>query len=231
MASTKYQTRTWHVYNDLLQLISSGMIRPGDRLDEQRIAEQLGVSRTPLREAVTRLVRDGIIENQPYRGNFVRSFTAKQVLDLYEVRKVLESTAVRLAIPNLDEDGIARLRSILSDISRALEAGDLEAYGLADQEFHDTIARLTRNETLIATLNRLGGQIQLVRSMANRSHSVVELAAAERPGIVDAMMEKDVNRAAALMDEHIEMVQRNVVSIMESMPHSRGTVDTRATDD
>jgi DNA-binding GntR family transcriptional regulator len=208
------------VYNDLLQLISSGALRPGERLDEQQIAEQLGVSRTPLREAITRLVRDGIIDNQPYRGNFVRSFTAKQASDLYEVRKVLESTAVRLAILNLNSAAVSRLRSILNEISQALGTGDLEAYGLADREFHDTIAQLTQNETLIATLDRLGGQIQLIRSMANRNHTVVELAAAERPEIVDAMQAGNADEAAALMEEHIEMVQRYIVNIIESMPSS-----------
>lgn len=221
MTTAKYQTRTWHVYNDLLQLISCGALRPSERLDEQRIAERLGVSRTPLREAITRLVRDGIIENQPYRGNFVRSFTAKQVFDLYEVRKVLESTAVRLAIPNLDAEAIARFRSILNDTSDALDTGDLEAYGLSDREFHDTIVRLTGNDTLISTLDRLSGQIQLIRSMANRNHTVVQLAASERHEILDAMEERDADRAAALMEEHIEMVQRSIVSIIESIPRSQ----------
>lgn len=216
MSSAKYQTRTWHVYNDLLRLISSGEFRAGSRLDEQRIARDLGVSRTPLREAITQLVRDGIVENRPYRGNFVRRFTAKQVFDLYEVRKALESTAVRLAIPKLTDASTAMLRDILDQVERSLEAGDLEAYGFADQQFHETIAQLSGNETLITILSRLGGQIQLVRTMANRSPNVVEVTASERPEIVDAMVSGNVDLAASLMEEHIDLVQRSIIRFIES---------------
>lgn len=216
VTNLKYQTRTWHAYNDVLQLISSGELAPGSRLDEQRIAENLGISRTPLREAITQLVSDGVIENRPYRGNFVRSFTAKQVYDLYEVRKVLEVTAVRLAIPHLSQPAVAKLRAILAEVNQALDSGDLELYGLADREFHEAIAELTGNETLIATLNRLAGQIQLVRTMANRNATVVELAAAERPEILDAMERHDVDEAARLMEDHIDMVQQYIVRLIDS---------------
>lgn len=214
MGLAKYQTRTWHVYNDLLRLISSGEFESGARLDEQQIAEELGVSRTPVREAVTQLVRDGIVENRPYRGNYVRSFSAKQVFDLYEVRKALESTAVRLAIPKLTDSSKTKLRSILAEVERALQAEDIEAYSRADQDFHETIVRITENETLMTTLRRLAGQVQLARIMANRSPDVVELAALERPGIVDAMEQGDIALATSLMEEHIEMVQHNIMMLM-----------------
>lgn len=216
MASPKHRTLNWHVYNDVVHLISSGRYPAGSRLDEQQIAEELGVSRTPLREAISKLVKDGLVEHRPYRGNFVRLFSAKEVFDLYEVRKGLESMAVRLAIPHLTHASIAELRRILAEIDTALDSDDLEAYGLADKRFHDAIAELSGNETLITMLARLSGQIQLIRTMANQDPSVVEITAMERPGIVDAMVGGDVGRAMFLMEEHIELVQHNMTERIEA---------------
>lgn len=215
MGSTQHQTLNWHVYNDVVRLISSGRYPAGTRLDEQQIAEELGVSRTPLREAISKLVKDGLVEHRPYRGNFVRTFTAKEVFDLYEVRKGLESMAVRLAIPLLTDVAVAALREILADIDNALQEGDLEAYGFGDKRFHDSIADLSGNETLITTLARLSGQVQLIRTMANQDQSIVEITAMERPGIVDAMIAGDVANATHLMEEHIELVQRNTIARIE----------------
>ena len=212
MASAKHQTLNWHVYNDIVDIILSGKYLPGSRLDEISISEELGVSRTPLREAIAKLVKDGLVEHRPYRGNFVRSFTAGQAFDLYEVRKGLEVVAVRLATPRLTEKAIERLRAILQDIDRGLENEDLVAYGLADQEFHDTIAELSENETLISMLQLVRGQVQLIRTIANRDPSIVEVTAMERPEIVDAMAAGDVDRAVALMDEHITLVQNSITS-------------------
>lgn len=215
MGSAPHQTLNWHVYNAVIRLISSGRFAPGARLDEQQIAEELGVSRTPLREAISKLVKDGLVEHRPYRGNFVRSFTAKEVFDLYEVRKALESTAVRLAVPNLTEASAGELKKILGEIDIALAASDLEAYGLADKQFHETIARLSGNATLVSVLAHLSGQVQLIRTIANQDPSIVEITAMERPGIVDAMIDGDVERAMFLMEEHIELVQRNTTARME----------------
>ena len=160
-------------------------------------------------------MKDGLVEHRPYRGNFVRLFTAKEVFDLYEVRKGLESMAVRLAIPHLTDETVAELKGILGEIDSALEAGDLEAYGLADKRFHDRIAELSGNETLISILAHLSAQVQLIRTMANQDPSVVEITAMERPGIVDAMVAGDVAGAMHLMEEHIELVQRNTTARIE----------------
>ena len=212
MSSAKHQTLNWHVYNDVVSLILSGRFLPGARLDEISLADELGVSRTPLREAIAKLVKDGLVEHRPYRGNFVRSFTAKQAHDLYEVRKGLEVMAIRLAVPRLTQGSIERLRATLQDIDTALKNEDLVAYGLADQEFHDTVASLSNNETLVTMLNQLRGQVQLIRTVANRDPTIVEITAMERPGIVDAMAAGDVERSAALMEEHITLVQKSIAA-------------------
>src|SRR5258708_4352003 len=199
------------IYYEVRELIESGAILPGTQLDERTLAQDLAVSRTPLREAIATLVEEGLVERRPYRGNFVRLFTAKQVQDLYEVRKTLEGLAIRLAVLRLTEEDLELLRTILHEIQEALERDDLPGYSTSDQRFHSTIARLSGNEILIESLGRLQRQIQLVRIGANQNPEVGRRTALERPLILSALEMRDAALAAQLMEEHIEGVRRSVI--------------------
>jgi DNA-binding GntR family transcriptional regulator len=202
------------IYYRVRELIESGTIPPGAQLDERTLAQDLAVSRTPLREAIATLVEEGLVERRPYRGNFVRTFTARQVNDLYEVRKALEALATRLAVPRLSEGSLANIALILDEAQKALEQDDILGYSLADQRFHDAIAQASENEILIESLSRLKRQIQLVRLSANRDPKVVERTALERPRILAALQARDAQLAAQLMEEHIEGVRRSVIAQM-----------------
>lgn len=219
------QTLNYRISDRIRELISSGVVPAGTRLDERSLAEQLGVSRTPLREAIGKLAKEGLVEQRPYRGNFVRVFTTQQVNDLYEVRKNLEGLAARLAVSRLPDEGLGRLRVILDDVQAAVERRDMAAFADADQRFHDAIARASGNGTLLEALDRLRLQIQLVRVVANRDPGVVERTAHERPQILAALEARDGNRAARLMEEHIEGVRRSVVAQLESLEHAEASAD------
>ena len=213
----EHHTLNQRAYFRLRELIASGTLPPGARLDEQALADKLAISRTPLRDAIGKLAKEGLIENRPYRGNFVRVFTAKQVSDLYEVRKALESLAVRLAVPKLTEEDLSKLRDILDDVRATLERGDIAEYSAADQRFHSLMAEIANNQTLIESLGRLKHQIQVVRVTANRDPDVVQRTARERPQILAALESRDAELAARLMEEHIEGVRRNVVTQLEAI--------------
>jgi DNA-binding GntR family transcriptional regulator len=202
------------IYYCVREQIESGAIPPGAQLDERSLAQDLAVSRTPLREAIATLVEEGLVEHRPYRGNFVRVFSAKQVNDLYEVRKNLEGLAIRLAVANLSEERLEQIRLILDDVQKALEQDDVIAYSAADQRFHDAIAHASENDTLIETLSRLKRQIHIVRLSANRDALVVARTAQERPRILAALEARDAELAAHLMEEHIEGVRRSVIDQM-----------------
>jgi DNA-binding GntR family transcriptional regulator len=201
-------------YYRIRQLIESGTLPSGAQLDERTLANKLAVSRTPLREAITTLVEEGLVERRPYRGNFVRVLTAKQVHDLYEVRKALEGLATRLAVPRLSEQELVEIRLMLDAAQQALERNDMVGYSLADQHFHQAIAQASNNEALIEALDRLKRQIQLVRLSANQDPHVVERTAQERPRILAALEARDAEMAARLMEEHIEGVRRAVIARM-----------------
>ena len=217
MAKLARDTLNQKVYFHLREMILSGEINSGTQIEERVLAEEMGVSRTPLREAIGQLSNDGIIEYRPYRGNFVRTFTAKQVNDLFHVRKALEVLAIRLAIPKISQEQIEQIRLILDDVQEALDNSDLDAYGEADRRFHDAIAAITINETLQESLERLSAQIQLVRNFANRDSDVVRRTSIERPRILAALDARDADLAAQLMETHIEGVRMSVVAQLEAM--------------
>ena len=212
MAKLERSTLNERVYQRIRDAVLAGELSPRAHLDEQALANDMGVSRTPIREAIGKLITEGLVEYHPYQGSFVRSFTAQQVNDLYEVRKALESLAMRLAVPQLTEMQVLELRAILDDINDAHERGDLIAYGGADRRFHNTIAAYSGNKTLVESLDRLGLQIQLVRTAANHDPEVVERTAHQRPEIIAALEARDARRAARLMEAHIEDVRRSVVA-------------------
>jgi DNA-binding GntR family transcriptional regulator len=217
MAKLNRDTLNQRVYNQLREMILSGALEGGTQIEERQLAEEMGVSRTPLREAIGQLSNEGIIEYRPYRGNYVRTFTAKQVNDLYQVRMALESLAMRLAIPKLSQEHIHKIRQILDDVERALQNNDMDGYNEADRRFHKAILDISGNETLKEAMDRLSAQIQMVRVIANQDHDVVESTARERPLILAALEARDANEAARLMEEHIDGVRRAVVAQLEAM--------------
>lgn len=203
------------MYEKLFELICDGTLEPGERLDERALAASLGVSRTPIREAVTRLLSDGLVEHRPYQGNSVRCFNARQIADLYDVRRALEVLAIREAVPRLTSERLAEIRHELGRACDALESGDMGGFADADRAFHRLIVRTSENETLIETLHKLEAQVQLVRTTANRDPQLVARTVHERDAILAALEARDVDRAAALASEHIDQVKRTVVAQLE----------------
>lgn len=212
MSKSQHSTLNQQAYETLLNMLFTGAIAMGAQLDERDLSNKLGVSRTPLREAVTQLVREGLVDYAPYKGHFVKEWNAKQVENLYIVRKSLEVLAIQLAIPKLSNEDIDSIQDILEQARQALDRSDILAYGHFDSQFHEFIVNKTNNETLIQSLERLSLQIQMVRTIANRDSDVVQRTTNERPRILEALKNRDVESATRLMGEHIDGVSQSVVS-------------------
>lgn len=211
MTVEKNTTLKDRIYGQILAKILAGELPPGSELDERSLTVELEVSRTPFREAIGSLAKDGLVEIAPYRGFSVRNFSLKEVVDLYALRRTLEAFAIRLATENISNAHIARFEEILGAAVSALRQRDMAAYGHWDGQFHGLIAELSDNAALIDALARISLQIQLCRVIANQSDDFVERAARERDEILDALRRRDADRAAALMDTHIADVQATVV--------------------
>ena len=200
------------VYQHILSMITSRQLTPGVRVDEQSLAHQLGVSRTPIREAIGRLAEKGLVEYRPYQGNFVRTFTTQEVSDIYEVRSSLEALAIRQTTKNLTPERLKEIRKILDEISKAMDHGDIAAINDADSRFHAAIARFSENDTLISYLDDLSQRVQLIRSIANENPDVLARTALQRPQILAALESRNADKAAQLLSEHIEFVRQAVIA-------------------
>lgn len=211
MNAPRHLTLRERIYEEIVRMIVSGELPSGAALDEKALTEKLQVSRTPFREALGTLAKEGLIEIRPYRGFFVRSFSRKETEDLYELRKTLECFAVELAVPQMSDRHIARFETLLDEAVAALRNGDMKTYGARDRTFHETIAELSGNAALIETLGRLALQVQIGRTIANESLDFAERAARERDDILSAFRARDIKKAVALMHTHISDVQRAVL--------------------
>lgn len=206
------RTVNQRAFERLRTLILDGDLSLGERLDERQLAERMGISRTPLREAIGRLANERIVEHRPYQGNFVRTFTRSQVSDLFEVRKELEGMAARLAAPSVHEPEVLELNAIVDRARTALARDDFVEFEHADREFHSAIIRMSNNETLVEILGTLDLHIQLVRHLANQAPSLPELTMDDRALIVEAFKNGKGEVAAEHMRHHIQSVHDTVVA-------------------
>lgn len=212
MSAEKHLTLRERIRHELVRMIVSGELPAGAAIDEKKLVERLSTSRTPFREAIGTLEREGLIEIRPYRGFFVRQLSRKDVEDLYDLRETLEAMAARRAVERASDGDIDRLSSMLDRAVQALRSDDMAAYAAEDRRFHEFIAELSDNHALVDTLSRLALQIQMCRVIANRSRDFAERAAAERDRILGAFRQRDAGLAARLMAEHIADVRQSVMA-------------------
>jgi DNA-binding GntR family transcriptional regulator len=186
----------------ILQRIVSGEYPPGSRLVETRIAQELGVSQAPVREALRDLEQLGCIVHEPFRGCSVRAFSAEELLEAFPVRAALEALAARLAAERIAEGELLQLAELLETMRAAARRGDAHGQSQANASFHATIVRAARN----ATLER---QWQLLEPFSRTFLTVSQpgldlLALSERHiPILDALRARDPDAAAAAMHRHL----------------------------
>jgi DNA-binding GntR family transcriptional regulator len=186
----------------ILQRIVSGEYPPGSRLVETRIAQELGVSQAPVREALRDLEQLGCIVHEPFRGCSVRAFSADELLEAFPVRAALEALAARLAAERIGEAELLRLAELLETMRAAARRGDAHGQSQANASFHATIVCASGN----ATLER---QWQLLEPFSRTYVSVSQpglnlLALSERHvPVLDALRARDPDAAADAMHRHL----------------------------
>ncbi|UOR13699.1 GntR family transcriptional regulator [Halobacillus amylolyticus] len=195
--------KTDKVFQYIYDGIKTAEFPPGKMLTERGIVKKLGVSRTPVREALRRLEKYGLVESEPHKGVKVISMTKDRIKHLYQVREVLEGLGARLLAENRDEEAISVLNNLLADAEEAVKVGDIDTLSTINSNFHMEIARISGNSYLINVLTTLQSHIQLVMvtSLSNKNRPPQNLK--EHRMIVDAIESWDPELAEAVIKSHV----------------------------
>jgi DNA-binding GntR family transcriptional regulator len=186
-----------------LSAILSGEVTGGDELSEVTLAEQFGVSRTPVREALNRLANDGLVENGRNRRATVRTMSRETVVEVYQVRQCLESGAARLAAKAMKSDEVERLARLAEKLAPKASRIDQERALAFDADLHGSIARHCGNRRLADEIRRYSNFVPILQRLAGRRDDRLILAYEQHLIILDALRNRDGEQAARAMYEHI----------------------------
>lgn len=197
------------VFQTLRDMAISYQLRPGVRLSEIELAAQLGVSRTPVREALARLVTEGFLEPCT-RGYMRRPLQVQDVLDLYEARMAVERECLRYAVERASEEQIAEMQSFLELSRTANPATRAQELVELDEAFHNRIAAMSGNAELARMLNNLNERVRFIRWI-DMEKVGRDSTQKEHGAIADAIARRDTSAAATMMDDHIALRREQIV--------------------
>ena len=203
------------VYQTLRKAILKGELRPGERLREIQLAERLGVSRTPVREAIHRLEMEGLVVIAPRRGAQVANISEKDLNDVLEVRIALENLAIEKACARMTEEEICELHLAFKKMDSLVAEGDLCSLVKADQAFHEIIYRAADNERLIQVLNNMKEQIYRYRVEYMKDEETRAQLSAEHGEIVKAIRMRDAEKAKEASFRHLENQRRAIIRTIQ----------------
>ncbi|MCI6121654.1 GntR family transcriptional regulator [Lachnospiraceae bacterium HCP28S3_F9] len=200
------------VFNTLRQAILRGELKPGERLMEIQLANKLGVSRTPIREAIRKLELEGLVLMIPRKGAEVADITEKSLRDVLEVRKALEELAVQLTCDKITKEQIRELEQAAEQFKKTLKSNDITEIAEADVRFHDIIYLATDNQKLILLLNNLREQMYRYRIEYLKRADKYSQLLAEHEEIIRHIEKKQKKEAAEIVCKHID---NQVAAVMD----------------
>lgn len=191
------------VFNTLRQAILTGEMKPGERLMEIHLANKLGVSRTPIREAIRKLELEGLVVMIPRRGAEVAQITWKNLKDVLEVRKALDVLAIELACDRMRQEELNELYRACNEFKEATRTQELRKIAEADVRLHDMIVQSTRNDRLIQLVNNLAEQMYRYRFEYIKDSTQYERLIQEHNDMYESILRKDKESAARVVTRHV----------------------------
>lgn len=199
------------VFNTLRKAILTGQLKPGDRLMEVHLAKRLGVSRTPIREAIHKLEQEGLVTMIPRRGAEVARITERSLQDVLEVRRALDALSVELACERITAEQIGELARACEQFEQATHSGDTAAVAKADVAYHDIIVKAAGNRRLQQLVNNLAEQMYRYRFVYLKDISQHEMLVKEHQEILQYIRQRDKERAAQAARKHIDNQENSMI--------------------
>lgn len=203
------------IYDELRRLVVRFEIPPDERIKEVDLAARLRVSRTPVREALNRLVTEGLLIFEPNRGFRCRSFDTKEMIDLYEARQILEVGAMHLAIERAGNDAIRDLARFWEDVI-ARQGRPVTALVRDDEEFHERLAGLSGNAELVRGLKSINARIHFARWVDLEREERRTKTYSEHLQIVAALQARDQGKCVRILSAHIARRREQIVDVIKA---------------
>uniref|UniRef100_UPI003FF0C71F GntR family transcriptional regulator n=1 Tax=Agathobacter sp. TaxID=2021311 RepID=UPI003FF0C71F len=191
------------VFNTLREAILKGDLKPGERLMELQLASKLGVSRTPIREAIRMLEQEGLAVTTPRKGAEVAKMTLKDMEDVLEIRDALDELAVRIACQKITDEQLKQLEDVKELFEKNTQTNNVKNIAEADVSFHDVIYEATGNPKLVTLLNNLREQVYRYRVEYIKDPKNYPTLIAEHEAILDSLKNRDVKNAVEAMHVHV----------------------------
>jgi DNA-binding GntR family transcriptional regulator len=197
--------RSDHVRRQIADQIISGALRPGQELDEKKLADAFNVSRTPVREALKQLTAANLVEWRPHQSAIVAKITPSKMVEMFEVMAELEGFCGRLASRRMTPKEQANLVAIHKKLRPCVEANDREGYHELNKTFHEAIYAGSHNRYLMDQAKALYDRLAPYRAFQLRRRDALRLASKEHQGIIDAIIAGDGDKASRLLVEHVSL--------------------------
>jgi DNA-binding GntR family transcriptional regulator len=197
------QTLRETVTNSVRQAILGGTLKPGSQINQVEVAAKLRVSRGPLREALRQLEEEGLVLSLPHKGTYVTQVTTADIEEVYSIRAVLETFAVRRAVEHATEDELDELSDIVCEMEKAAEIGDVSSLRALDLQFHLTICRAAHHQLLLQLWKSIELRVRRVLALRHGIYKDPRDIVGTHPDIARALQARDLAQATSLMGTHV----------------------------
>lgn len=211
-----YQPLRDMVFDVLMNAIMQGQLSPGERLLEVQLADEMGVSRTPVREAIRRLELEGFVVMVPRKGAYVAGLSIDDVESVYEIRTALETLAVRLAAQRMETADYEQLDELAGKMQQTWQEGDVDNWVNLDARFHELLYTFSRNERLISMMSNIMEQLSRYRIISLANVEVRQNSLNEHQTLIEALKRRDSDAAADAAAHHIENTKQSLVNMLKA---------------